>query len=358
MKFSNMLASSLQSDLLARCRQVLSHYIRDSSTATIVPLAATGGFSGAGIFCIHVAGQDYCLRRWPTLAPDPARLIGLHRLLDHTASLGLTQIAVPLKSAENSTLVGADTHWWQLEPWLPGQADFHRQPTRTRLKEALQVLARWHLAAQRFVPRAAEQTWFSSCASAPSPGLAERSRRIKQWRGISEQAVPQLLQAPAGRDFQPLLAQIGRHCQALAPTISRKLAGLLPTPVPLQPCLRDIWHDHLLFTGDQLTGLIDPSACRTENVATDLARLLGSLVEDDRAEWDFALDCYQAVRPLSLTELRLLPAFDDSGVLLSGITWLEWLLVEQRPFQNAELVQTRLEMVQRRLTRLRDRSEG
>ena len=69
--------------------------------------------------------------------------------------------------------------------------------------------------------------------------------------------------------------------------------------VPLQPCLRDVWHDHVLFQGDEVTGLIDPSAARTDTVAADISRLAGSLIADDRRAWGKAMDAYQAVRPLS-----------------------------------------------------------
>ncbi|MDB5334415.1 MAG: hypothetical protein JWN70_34, partial [Planctomycetaceae bacterium] len=133
-------------------------------------------------------------------------------------------------------------------------------------------------------------------------------------------------------------------------------AALGSATVALQPCLRDVWHDHLLFTGEELTGLIDPGACRSENVTTDLARLLGSLVEDDRGEWDFALDCYQQMRPLSLVELRMLRAFDASGVVLSGVTWLDWLLIQQRVFINRARVLERLQTIVRRLENLAGRS--
>src|SRR5262249_19553340 len=122
--------------------------------------------------------------------------------------------------------------------------------------------------------------------------------------------------------------------------------------VPLQPCLRDVWHDHVLFTGDDVTGLIDAHACRVDNVATDLARLLGSLAGDDRAAWDTGLAAYEKIRPLNLDERGLLELFDRSAVLLSGLTWLEWKCLEQRRFERPEIVLARLEAIVRRMEKL------
>ena len=56
--------------------------------------------------------------------------------------------------------------------------------------------------------------------------------------------------------------------------------------VPVQPCLRDVWHDHVLFVGDAVSGIVDPAAARTDTVAADISRLVGSLVGDDPRGWD------------------------------------------------------------------------
>ena len=125
--------------------------------------------------------------------------------------------------------------------------------------------------------------------------------------------------------------------------------------MPLQPCLRDIWHDHVLFTGDIVTGLIDPHAARSDSVATDLARLLGTLVGDDRRGWDSGLAAYQEVRPLSAAELAMIELFDQSGVLLSGMTWLDWHLLQGRVFKNREGVLARLRSIAVRLKNLASR---
>ncbi len=351
-KFSNMLAPSFHSDFVARCRQVISRYFLGSESATIVPLNASQGFSGARICRVEFVDQVLALRCWPSTAPDVTRLAGLHRLLEHTSRLGIKQIAVPLRTLTGDTLTQLDGRWWQLEPWMPGVADFHVRPSRIRLRHSMQVLARWHLAASKFTPRGAEAAWFTSHNSAPSPGLQERLQTINEWRSGGEGRFRHLLQNYPSSALRPYLPKVWQQFELLAPSIARRLETLLKVNIPLQPALRDVWHDHLLFTGEELTGLIDPSACRTESVTTDLARLLGSLVEDDRAEWDFALSCYQEVRPLSLAELQLLTAFDASGILLSGMTWLDWLLVQQRQFENCDQVLARVELVLQRMSRL------
>src|SRR5205807_3808434 len=74
--------------------------------------------------------------------------------------------------------------------------------------------------------------------------------------------------------------------RALAPDFLRTLPKILPIEIgrlesladislPLQPCIRDIWHDHVLFTANDVTGVIDFGAVDMDTPATDIARLLG-----------------------------------------------------------------------------------
>ncbi len=98
--------------------------------------------------------------------------------------------------------------------------------------------------------------------------------------------------------------------------------------------------------------MIDAHACRVDNVATDLARLLGSLAGDDRSIWDVGLAAYEKVRPLSVAERGLLELFDRSAVLLSGLTWLEWKCLDLRRFENPKIVLSRMEAIVGRMERL------
>jgi homoserine kinase type II len=107
--------------------------------------------------------------------------------------------------------------------------------------------------------------------------------------------------------------------------------------------MRDIWHDHVLYEGDEVSGLIDFGAMRAETVAADMSRLLGSLVGDHKAGWTAGLAAYMEVRPLEVYEEMLIAAFDRANVLLSGMTWLEWIYLDGRLFENREAVFERID---------------
>jgi len=114
--------------------------------------------------------------------------------------------------------------------------------------------------------------------------------------------------------------------------------------VRIQPVIRDIWHDHVLFTGDEVTGLIDFGAMQNDCVSTDIARLLGSLVGDDADGWKCGLNAYRRERSLTPDEESLVQVFDASTVLLSGMNWLQWIYVEGRHFDRRTTILARLDV--------------
>jgi homoserine kinase type II len=121
--------------------------------------------------------------------------------------------------------------------------------------------------------------------------------------------------------------------------------------LPLQPCLCDIWHDHLLYQGDELTGLVDYGAVKIDHVAVDLARLLGSLVTDDREGWSAGLWAYRERGALSAEEETLAETLDWSGTVLGAANWLRWVYHNERSFEDLELVARRLDVLVQRLER-------
>lgn len=329
------------------------------------------GFSGAVVLRVVVEASqtapeaEYCLRGWPPKSLKRERLLGLHRMLEHIRDCGVTQVAVPLKSHLGSTMYTEAGQFWQLEPWMPGVADFSSAPSDQRLRNAMTVLAQWHDAAARFEPRNSEAEWFSQIAAATSPTVEDRLVRIHRFFTSDAQRMRDLIVEttslePWGDQF-PELCEVARHIldffELSAARVGEDLLPYRDVRFRLQPCLRDVWHDHVLFDGDEVTGLIDPSAARSETPATDIARLLGSLLEDGDKRWDMAIAAYRAVRPLSDREAKLARVLDQSTALLSGLTWLERLFLHRLNYSNTPRVLSRLRQITQRMERLAYRQQ-
>ena len=133
--------------------------------------------------------------------------------------------------------------------------------------------------------------------------------------------------------------------------LSAWLAAWAECCEPVQPCLCDPWHDHLLFEDDRLTGIVDYGAAKVDHPAVDVARLLGSLIEDDEDGWRVGLDAYRRVRPLDDHEAKLAWTLDRTGTIVGVANWIRWLLGEQRRLSDREAAARRLATLVARLER-------
>lgn len=306
---------------------------------------ATGGFSGALVWRLNTSAGEFCLRRWPIQNPDSGQLTWIHAVLRHVYAQGFRQLAVPVWNQSGGSWVSHQGYLWELSPWLPGVADYRRTPTPEKLGAALRALAQFHRAAGSF-----DQAT-GTVGMGPSPGIAARKKRLLHWQlgGLTK-----LRTEIEPGDWPELADRAKNLCDFFseaAPAVETMLAGVQQLRVPLQPCLRDIWHEHVLFVGDQVTGIIDYGAMRIETVAADVARLLGSLVADDAAGWQAGLAAYQSVRPLSHDEQRLVLSFDAANVLLGGLDWLDWIYLQGRVFADRRAAERRVDEFLMRLGR-------
>jgi hypothetical protein len=311
------------------CLRILSNYARRHQPIGNGLREMPGGFSGARVWQVETESGRMCLRRTNAASLEQARLLGLHRLLRHVHAAGVTQIPVPVATSAGTTLVHDAGFWWQLDPWMPGTADFNLRPNRHRLESALSCLAQFHRAAATFVPARDESPWFFQRID-HSPGIRERLELLRRWNSELRASTRRKLRDLSWPEFAQPGDEVLDLFERLAEPVSRELRVSSRIAVPLQPCLRDVWHDHVLFTGDTVTGLVDPFACRSDTVATDLARLLTSLSLEDPADWDEGLNADLNVRPLSCDERGLIEVFAVSGTLLGGMTWLDWICLQER----------------------------
>jgi Ser/Thr protein kinase RdoA (MazF antagonist) len=119
--------------------------------------------------------------------------------------------------------------------------------------------------------------------------------------------------------------------------------------VAIQPCVCDLWHDHILFQRDAVTGIVDFGSVKEDHVAVDLARLLGSLVGDEAAMWEVGFAAYERVRTLTAEERELARVLDRTGTILAAANWLRWLYHERRRYDRPDAVRDRLAALVRRV---------
>jgi Ser/Thr protein kinase RdoA (MazF antagonist) len=332
-------------DLPAELADVLLRFpaIADACAERRLSCESPGaGFSGARVWKVGRSGEaPLCLRRWPPAAMPRARLSELHRWLSHLHQGGVP-VAVPLRTATGESLVESGGVLWQLEPWLPGEPHSDAAIPAARVESALRCLALLHRRSAAYAATDEGRVWFA-CGRGPSPAVSERLSLLADWGRDRQQQVRESLQRRSAAMPAALALEILKRGAPLLPRIQRELQGVAHVEVPLHPCLRDVWRDHILFQGRAVSGMIDPSAARTECVACDLTRWLGSVLPDDAPHWAAALDYYAGVRALTEGELRLLPALDRSSVLLSGLHW------------SARLAESRWDDPEGRLTRRLER---
>jgi homoserine kinase type II len=317
-------------------------------------LESAGGFSGAQLWSVTTPAGELLLRRWPP-GTTQNRVEAISWLLSQVRARGLEIVPLPVRVADRTAwTVSYDGSLWTMQQWRPGKAIEPRPPSPTQLAAAVQALARFHVAASFCQDGdCIRDTEFARQSDGPAPGLRSRARLAEDYLG---QGLARLQRAnvPAGlAALQPRRARLLPLFESLAPQLLAASQAAMSWHVPLLACLRDIRGEHILFTGDEVTGLIDFDAMRIDCVATDLARLLGDYAGDDTDLWQFGLDAYHEVRPLSQQERLLVQHYDRFAVLLTGTQWLDWMLLEGKEFDLAQVL-PRIDATLERLEHLRD----
>jgi Ser/Thr protein kinase RdoA (MazF antagonist) len=312
-------------DAVEEISRILKNYPTDCQPTAVEALGSAGGLSGARFWRIVAPRGALVLRCWPIEHPTPAGLGFIHAVLRHVAGRGVDFLPIPLPTTNGDSFVRVAGRLWELAPWLAGSADYEHNPSVEKLRAAMQALAKFHLATDDF-------------ASGPRQGIPPAvSHRLKRLVELQNGGVESLVSAISSRTLPELAPLAVEFARALPRTVSAALSRLAPfeqSPFPLQPCIRDVWHDHVLFDGDRVTGLVDFGALQVDTPATDVARLLGSLAGDDAQAWRQGLEAYCSIHSLTDQELEAVPALDAAGTILAGCNWIRWIYIDQRRFDN------------------------
>ena len=228
-------------------------------------LGGAGGLSGAQFWRVESPRGTLCLRQWPAEHPSPERLAFIHAVLAFASLNGFDRLPVPIHTSRGGTFVEHAGHQWELTAWLPGAGDYASNANPQRLRSALAALARFQQATRTFP--------VDGSGDAPSPGLQRRKDRLAALIGGELRQIEQSITPDVGLD----LAGRFRECCELVHRVLRPVlvetSNAAQPCVPQQPCICDIWHDNVLFVGNEVSGLVDFGAMRVDNVAIDVARL-------------------------------------------------------------------------------------
>ena len=293
------------------------------------------GFSGASVWKVTTQDRSYALKRWPTGQPVYFDLPTIHRLMQQARQAGLSCIPeVQCTRQRDSMLLHHGLHW-DVCTWQPGLP--LTQPSEEQLKQAMNLLTRLHA-----LWRTSNERRFDFC-----PAVTLQHRRLLAWTLDEFEQLRQ--KAPSTGIYREAVLLFDHY---RLQTIQR-LEPWLTVRVSLHPCLGDVWAEHVLFEGNQITGLIDFGGMRYDHPAQDLARLLGSYTQGDVLRRQLAVTQY-APTTQELESLTIL--LDDCGTIVGLGNWLRWLLLEKRTFDNQARALARLQGLLNRLTRMNNAS--
>jgi Ser/Thr protein kinase RdoA (MazF antagonist) len=192
-----------------------------------------------------------------------------------------------LPTQAGRTLLEGDGRLWAAAPFLPGQPEL--EPDTENWRERGRLLARLH------------QDMAAFALGAQRPGFAPTAH-LDSWFGESRAA-----------SFEDAASALARHEPGLAAMLrerrsqnARELASLGYDSLSLQPIHGDFQRFNLLWTGSELTGLLDFDSARLDVRIADLASTLVPFLPIDATSAAASLAGYESVSPLSPTERALL----------------------------------------------------
>jgi Ser/Thr protein kinase RdoA (MazF antagonist) len=310
---------------------VLSAYPKDFGSEYLFPLDPSLSLGSFRYWRIESPQEFFCLRRWPKGKPGQDQLQFIQAVLWTAAYEGIEFIPLPLETKTHKGFVKFDDSYWELLPWFDG---FEREAELSNRKHfhivsAMMALAQFHLAVSSF----------------PLPNLpVSTSSRIRSQLTLWKNWVPKhfnrlnqiLLTSRSNPSTleEARLAKLGLTFLSLVVPLSGRCLSLLTHAacfmVPVQPVIGNALWQHVRFDDDGIYGMIDFTEITVDNVALDIASLLGSGSVSDHTLWTLGLKAYQSIRPLSADELFMVQIFDQTLVFLEGLQYLSHLFLEEK----------------------------
>ena len=305
-----------------------------------VPMGS-GGFSGATVTKIESALGAYALKPHPISFSD--RIASTHAFQEFLAAR--TELPIPrllhwspgrlqLSSAQDhsigqlngtpqrpDTLFAMGETCWELADWMPGE------PVRSTgwirdeaLNNVIDAIATMHAHVRDSRP-----SWPAPVDCIES-GLELRASKLTDYMRSGFDRCSTQWESIPDRRSQPVLASLGRIlslARAIGSRLYKPMQELATIPVRSHWIARDLWREHFLFEGDQLTGIIDFTASKISWPGLDLARSLGTFLLDEDPRWDAAIERYRSAMGQKDIDLRDVRVTHRVSTILSAMHYVE-----------------------------------
>ena len=301
------------------------------------PLGDAGGFSGACFWQVQEADLCWGIRRWPLEHPPVSRLKWIHAVLSHSLGPGFPLLPPMRTTPAGESFIQESGFLWECSRWMPGTPALKQDPSPTCIARALEALAMFHLSVEDFLPGQDQQV------RSAAPALESRKAFYQSLVQGKQGEIRARLRESDWADLNRRAEMIVERFRESTELLEKRLVSATRCRVKLLPCLRDIWSQHVLFVDQEVSSFIDFGAMRVDSVAADVARLLGSVSVAEEKKWAAGLRAYQGVRRLDDEEQELAVALELANRRMSGMQWLNWILLEGRVFHDREAVIRRLD---------------
>jgi Ser/Thr protein kinase RdoA (MazF antagonist) len=237
-------------------------------------------------------------------------------------------------SPDGETIISEGGRLWDLTQWMSGSP--RETPTLAELEAACAAAAQLHA------------VWRTSQTLQPCPGVRNRLRLLREWISSPTPVV-------SDHKFAPQLNALVRHAIVLigraVPIAIRSLERWENMPLVVQPCLRDLRGEHVLFDERGVAGIVDYGAMAEDHPAVDLARLLGDFAAGDDRHFSVGLQSYRAAGGELDIPDDFVQQLAQSGALGSAIIWLRRLKSAAQAHPLEARIEARFARLVRRIER-------
>jgi homoserine kinase type II len=294
----------------------------------------SGGFSGAEVW----RGDDdtdsplFALKAWPE-GFTASRLAEIHTQTARAAHLPFIPRVLPTTSG--TTFAEDAGRVWDVTRWMPGEP--RESPSVIEVGAACAAVARLHA------------VWHVPAPPGPCPGVLNRLRILGDWLAHPAVSLPNTVPA----ELRALLQKAAEDVAAVGPRARRALQPWATVRLPLQPCVRDLRGEHVLFRDTEATGIVDFGALAHDYPGVDLARLLGDFAEADEGQFARGLAAYRAAGGMLDEPDDFVRLLSECGTVCSVIGWLVRAVAGPNSVAEVVAAQARVARLLARMTRFR-----